>query len=566
MTPDERFDELARQKMEERSFPFDASHWQQMEQSLAAQEKRRSRKGFWWSGAALLMVLVAWLWWPGGSTTTSPEQPVAIVPERTQPSPPAVEPAPLPASQVETQAEAARAVEVRSGQVLKDDPLPIAHSTAQVAADVDPQAGSTAYAKASATPVPPSTASAGPDLAVNTTSPVAEFVLVPQATEAVITSDVSSTTSTSVTENLEPTEPASEPDVAVGGMAEEVGVDTPDGDSAPSTVTDESPLALVEGPSATTTDADPVSQEAEQNSDAMVHGDDSRTEEPPLVAEEPSEDLTVVPNDSLGTAPEAMDLSPLVSHTTPWEIGVLAGVQTSNTTYRGANHNANDFASTPLRNATFGVEFMRMGRNFGIGTGLHYVTHDEELRTGSITEDITTIQRYWYLTPVDTTILFVTDTINVGGEPQYTGVSVETTIPVITAGADTSNTTVVDREARTVINRVSYFEVPLLLDAHLVQGRWHIGMRGGPTVGMLSGRRGSIANSTGYTDFNEQAFREVMIGWTARAYVRYRFNAAWSVGVEPMLRGQLLNGLEGEALDRRSTAWGAMLSLSYRLH
>ncbi|HQZ43979.1 MAG TPA: hypothetical protein PK735_13915, partial [Flavobacteriales bacterium] len=66
-------------------------------------------------------------------------------------------------------------------------------------------------------------------------------------------------------------------------------------------------------------------------------------------------------------------------------------------------------------------------------------------------------------------------------------------------------------------------------------------------------------------DFADQAFREVVFGWTARAYVRYRFNAAWSIGVEPMVRGQFNNTLGNGDLMRRSTAYGVLLSLSYRL-
>ncbi|MEX1132537.1 MAG: hypothetical protein WEC15_04865, partial [Flavobacteriales bacterium] len=116
-------------------------------------------------------------------------------------------------------------------------------------------------------------------------------------------------------------------------------------------------------------------------------------------------------------------------------------------------------------------------------------------------------------------------------------------------------------------NRVSYVEIPLLLDAHLMQGRWSVGLRGGPTLGILTGRRGALPNSSndGYTEFSDQAFRELMLGYTARAYIRYRWNAAWSIGLEPAIRGQLINSLDNGPLDRRSSAFGGMLSLSYRL-
>lgn len=65
--------------------------------------------------------------------------------------------------------------------------------------------------------------------------------------------------------------------------------------------------------------------------------------------------------------------------------------------------------------------------------------------------------------------------------------------------------------------------------------------------------------------FAGQPFREVIFGYSARAYVRYRFNAAWSVGIEPAVRGQLMNSLGSGDLVRKASAKGMMLSLSYRL-
>ena len=94
-----------------------------------------------------------------------------------------------------------------------------------------------------------------------------------------------------------------------------------------------------------------------------------------------------------------------------------------------------------------------------------------------------------------------------------------------------------------------------------------MGVRGGPTFGILSGRKGTLPNSTndGYVPFEDEAFRELVIGYQARAYLRYRWNAAWSIGLEPMIGGQLVNGLASGDLDRRSMAWGGLISLSYRL-
>jgi hypothetical protein len=149
----------------------------------------------------------------------------------------------------------------------------------------------------------------------------------------------------------------------------------------------------------------------------------------------------------------------------------------------------------------------------------------------------------------------------------YEGASITTTVNVLTLGEDSTATTTRVRDARDPVNRTSYLEVPLLFDAHLVQGRWSMGLRGGPTVGLLTGRTGSIPNTTndGYIELGDQAFREVLFGWTARAYLRYRWNAAWSIGIEPAMRGLFSNSLSEGDVQRRSSAFGGMISLSYRL-
>lgn len=210
---------------------------------------------------------------------------------------------------------------------------------------------------------------------------------------------------------------------------------------------------------------------------------------------------------------------------------------------------------------------MHMGRNFGYGTGLHYGTYADRLRTPEAYRTVVNTSSSWALNYIDTTILVITgSTINDQGDTIYFGQNLNTTVGVLRMDMDSTFEQVRVREAREIINSTSYFEVPLLLDAHLVQGRWSLGFRGGPTVGMLTQRRGSIpAEGEGYTDFNEVALRSWNFGWTARAYVRYRFNSAWSVGLEPAARGQLVDALEERGVTRRSSAIGCMISLSYRL-
>ncbi|MDQ3101424.1 MAG: hypothetical protein M3R08_08555, partial [Bacteroidota bacterium] len=141
-----------------------------------------------------------------------------------------------------------------------------------------------------------------------------------------------------------------------------------------------------------------------------------------------------------------------------------------------------------------------------------------------------------------------------------------TTVNVLDQGTQTIVTTTHLREARRQVNRTSYLEIPLLLDLHLVQGRWNIGLRGGPTLGISTFISGSLpnANSEGYIDLADQEFRSVVFGYTARAYIRHRFNAGWSLGLEPMIAGHLMNGLAGDQLTRKPSAFGGMISLNYR--
>lgn len=272
------------------------------------------------------------------------------------------------------------------------------------------------------------------------------------------------------------------------------------------------------------------------------------------------------PSTKLPTASPLPAAAPIVPRESPWEITGSGGLFTSSSKYRGGNSAEWEGGLDQAYSAGFGAELMHTGRNISLGFGLHYGTYAERMRLDALDERFTSYQQYWYLAVIDTSILVITDTLP-GTPPTYAGQSMNTAIQVLAQGTDT----VVDRQhirdARDAVNRVSYVEVPMLADVHVVQGRWSVGVRGGPTIGLLSTRRGAMPNRAGdgFTPFNGVAFRDVVLGYTARAYVRYRFNAAWSVGLEPALRGQLLNTLSSGDLERRSAAKGILLSLTYRL-
>lgn len=214
----------------------------------------------------------------------------------------------------------------------------------------------------------------------------------------------------------------------------------------------------------------------------------------------------------------------------------------------------------------FGAELMHMGRNVGFGFGVHHTSYNDRFTTPEQRTTAWEVTRNWYLQSIDTTILIITGTDTVNEQIIHTGFNVNTTVQVLRYSFDTTAIVSV-RSPRAFSVRTSYLEVPLLFDAHIVQGRWSFGVRGGPSIGLLTARSGSLPSENDETDvpLREAAVQQWSLGWSARAYARYRFNSAWSVGIEPMARGQLMDAISGPVIARRSNAFGALLSLSYKL-
>lgn len=272
------------------------------------------------------------------------------------------------------------------------------------------------------------------------------------------------------------------------------------------------------------------------------------------------------PNDTATASPELPPTPPIVDPRSPLEIAFHGGTFFSNSNYSGAVTEDWDHSTESTRTFGGGVELMRMGRNIGIGGGLHYSVYADRLNTDEALRSLEEQYQYWFLDPVDTTILFITDTIIVDGVVQYVGESINTTINVIDVGTGTQVVTTRLRDARQQVNRTSYLEIPLLIDLHLTQGRWNFGLRGGPSIGLLSFRRGAIPGSgdAGYIDLSDQQFRSLIWGYNARAYIRYGICPGWTIGAGPMIKGQLSNGFENEELMRRSSAIGGVIGISYR--
>lgn len=591
MSFNEEFDELARRKLEERAFPYQEADWQDAAARIDALRRRGGRKA-WTYGAALLLLISGFTWFalqPAGSETPA----VAITKQRVPETPsPAVQAAaatiePVRSASADHVGDTAQSVTATPSKV-ESATMPMKATRSAHAAGPTPAMRASQYRSVpqpykpkltAHTPEHSKTPSAAKDAASASAgaslqgpgNAVAPAIVIEPSETASVTSDEHAGTVIGRTSPQDGSLTVHEPRSV---RNDEVAL----GQKQPSTNKSELTHTAIEpnSPSATTkagTTSGAVEQvandRAANSSTALQLIDPTKSAEAPAEMDSASIANTTLlpPGDTASAVPAAPPATPpIVPERAPWEISVMGGLFTSSTKYTGGNSADWSGGISNERTIGIGAEIMHVGRNIGIGTGLHYGSYAERIRTEAIDRITTDFNPYWYLMTVDTTVLVITDTLP-GMPPSYTGSSVDTTLHVLAQGTDTVVSQQHLRDARDQVNRVSYLEVPILLDAHVTQGRWMLGLRGGPTIGLLTGRRGSLPNSTadGYLGFNDVAFREVVFGYTARAYVRYRFNAGWSVGVEPALRGQLLNSIGSGELERRSSALGVMLSLTYRL-
>lgn len=250
-----------------------------------------------------------------------------------------------------------------------------------------------------------------------------------------------------------------------------------------------------------------------------------------------------------------------------WEFTAMGGALLSGSSYSGGNSDHWRDGSVGRWAPSFGAEAMHMGSNFGIGTGVHHVTYSENLDVQAQRTTTTITRDSNYFQAVDTTLIVVTGTTQVGGQTYYITQPLHTTVQVLINGTSTSLSTREVLRAVRAANRVSYWEIPLLLDGHLEKGAWSVGVRGGPTLGLLSGRRGVLPNEgfDGYLSNDERSFKSLAFGATGRAYIRYRFADNWMLGVEPTWRTQFGNALGGGDIQRYNSGWGGFISLTYRL-
>lgn len=536
MNLNEQFDELARRKLEERAYPFEESAWLDAQRAIAARKGRRRRWG-WYLGGLLAAVGMAWIL--GG-------EPWAREHSRTVVSGSA-------AAGAAGQPAAAGNAEMEGGATSRETeaaaPIERADRASSLGGD----------AAAPDTPRAPSVTGShhhdatAPFAAANPMLPV-NPAIGRAAAEPAAHAPADRTA-----------------DTGDGGIVPEpVGSGLRDAGLPPGRRFEPNPelssaLALSGDEPGVLRSA--LGEDASASLIGLRSEDASRSEG----AERTAIPMLLGISASLAPAlPHTVEPGPVIQPLRisrwSWEVGALAGGFSATSDYRG--NAASDWSVSPQLSVGVGAEAMRMNRNLGIGFGLHHGSFADRLSTPEAIRTTIELDRYWYLTPVDTTLLVITDSaFNGEGQMEYYGFNVPATVMVIRSAYDTTATRLVIRQARQRVNRTSYIELPLLLDAHAVQGRWSIGVRGGPSIGLLTRRDISLPaeEGDGYADADPAAVRQWVLGWTARAYVRYRFNSAWSIGLEPALRGQFMDAVVQEGVARRSTAGGFVLSLSYRL-
>ncbi len=551
------FDDLARRKLNERDFPVAPEAWADMEKQLDALPRKRDRRPLILL-AALILVGGA-VWYMAGDDDANDAAPLV---HAEQPRPAATESQPVAAEmdpagpgtgpnteRTETQQPAEHAPAPTESRAEKGTAPARTHSSTTTPALATP-------VRATA-PVPPPTVITAP-----------ATIAMEQGTEPTIIPH-------------ENNRDAADPDH--GDRKESVLSTTPGAE----------PIVIVQP----TTHAEPSRYDTSTAS-PKDHGQHDPTTPPPTIAPPPpavagteigspqqtpgSEPATTVLNvlrDTLTSADSTLTVTTDTSATVPtpdttrWappalpylEATVWGGLYNTTTRYTGIRSERWAADHAGLSSIGFGAELMRMGRRFGMGLGLHYSTYAERMDAEQLSSTWNESVVYHHLEGVDTTIMIVNGTTVINGQTYYVTQTLDTTILVLVTTTGEETFSQVQRNELHRTNRTSYVEIPLLLDAHATLGRWHFGVRGGPMLGVLQGRRGMLPGSTSYTNMADEAFKELTFGWTMQGYIRYRVAGGWLLGIGPSARGQLFNTMQGDALVRRSSAFGGQFSVSYLL-
>ncbi len=94
--------------------------------------------------------------------------------------------------------------------------------------------------------------------------------------------------------------------------------------------------------------------------------------------------------------------------------GILTG-----STYTGSNSKDWGSGLSDRWTVTAGVELMRLGRNFGIGTGIHYSTYEDRLQVDERTLSNTVIMDSSYFQANTVALLYIIGNVQIGGQEYY---------------------------------------------------------------------------------------------------------------------------------------------------
>lgn len=512
------FDERARRKLSEREHPFDESAWQALRPELdALRERKRRRRFVLWFTLLASVGVAGWLLAPKNAIppvaerSTSSERPSAVVSEKKIPPTPITSSAatgkpaiaePAWPSPAATDSAPKPPAEQKSA-TEKRPKRKLAHEGARMR-DQKRSTENRTTAQATIAVVPVETHDAGLD--PTTTSEIPRDGTMEAASNATKASN------------------------ELTAKAEEVTTATP----PPSAVVEPSPSTVVGDTTSTVT-------ATTRDTTQYVIAVDST-----FIADSAAAAIASQPRSRL-------------------ELSVWGGPFSTSTGYNGDR--TTDWASTitKARSIAFGAEMMHQGEHFGLGAGLHYTSYVEQLNAESLKDELRTTVTTYQLDGIDTTVLVVNGTVWIGGQQYYMTQMLDTTIYVLVGSDSEVVSTNVRRNALARSNRTSYLEIPLLFEAHIRRGHWGFALRGGPTLGIVQGRRGVLPTSSGYTNLTDEAFSELVLGYTIQGHIRYHFGEAWSLGIGPALRGQLSNTLQSDQLRRRANATGAVITVGYRL-
>ncbi|HEY0978194.1 MAG TPA: hypothetical protein VGE21_12055 [Flavobacteriales bacterium] len=553
MNSNDHFDELTRRKLEEARFPFEEEEWQRMHALiLARQQARRNRRIL---ALFLLLLTGSITWW---TLDTHPLTPDSAPDDRTPPVAERTTPAaPRPAAPSGASSEVRPRTNLPSSEQSTgpdgEQGSPEAPTTRSTHGDPAPVAEAKTHGSTLPRPFRPVVR----PIATTTDrpAPAAASPARPSPSPAVQASDDRNAPSANDTETTTPDRQAAGNTASDKDQSTATDSGTPGAsDAAPSASTSTSePQQVISAPSPST----PPTSTAAANLEAVPGTRDTTST---TAANDSSATILALADSAMPPAPA---LASVIPARAPWEITAWIGWQNSRITYSGNADWIRSQQISPVNTISGGLELMHMGKHLGLGTGLHYATYGERLDMDNVDRTDLLFADRWYLVPVDTTIFHTSG--HLPGD-LVEGFPLDTTINVITRTTDTTITVTRVRNARRTENRVSYVEIPLIADVHLTQGRWNLGLRGGPTLGLLSARRGLLpsANGENYIPLTDEPFRKLQFGYQASAYIRYRFHPAWSIGIGPGVRGHWGNGSERSGLERRTMAWSGLVGLTYR--